>query len=492
MPVKGIGRQLNFKKEQGIVSAGNMTNRLKPALHTRIITFIGPALTLASLLSLPLQASETEDCTAQFENTRYQAAKNVCQQAAELGDAKAAFLLATIYYQGLTGSADDQRGLFWDKVAAEKGYPEAAYRLALAYQIGQGTALDESQAFRWYMQAARAHHAKAQRNLGAMYESGAGVEKNIEKAYFWYLQSAKQGVSDAQLRVGTMLLEGRGVAEDRATAQHWIRKSAQAGNHNAQLALGVMLAEIDPADSVVWYQKSADQGNLFAKHNLALVYFTGQGVAVDYQRALQFAHEAVDSGNVQAQPLLKQIRLKLQQQIVSDLQAEKARVSNLINASEGKNVVLTQTAAKILPAAVVSSAFQPSPEVAGAVRAAPAQPAVGVVAPGPASAPAEAEYQALPDGWILTQPAQRFVIQLTYGMDEKGIHKYIRQSGLTDNVRYYRTQRDAGLFYMLVFGEYESVAEAQQAVAQLPAAARKSHWIRKIATLQEHYRTPLL
>ncbi|MEH6575446.1 MAG: hypothetical protein V7731_00045 [Amphritea sp.] len=491
-----------------MISAGNLTDRLKLTLFKHVMGSLSAVLLLSSIQPLPLQAAETDGCYSSFENTDYQDAKAFCQEAAELGDAKAAYLLATIYYQGLSVQADDQRGLFWDEVAADKGYPEAAYRLALAYQLGQGTEQDLQQALHWYMLAARAHHAKAQRNLGAMYEIGAGVEENIEKAYFWYQLSARQGLDDAQLRIGTMLLEGRGVGQDRATAQHWIRKSAQAGNHNAQLALGVILAEIDPADSVHLYQKSADQGNLFAKHNLALVYYTGQGVDVDYPRALQFANEAVDSGNSQVKPLLKQIRLKMQLQIVSDLQAKKARMDALLSSTEiaATEIAATEIAATeiastepadrktnhatggLIPAGVLSSDMQ----IKTAAITLPTEPTAAgfsaVKVHDSVVLPANSPYQMKPDGWIMQQPTQRFVIQLANGMDEKGIHKYIRQKELPEGTRYYRTQRGAEVFYILVYGEYESVVQATNAVLQLTVAAQKNHWIRQINTLQKLYR----
>jgi len=76
--------------------------------------------------------SNSNECYQLFSSADYADARTQCQELAELGDAKAAFLLATMYYQALGTEEEDQRGLFWDKVAAEKGHPESAYRLGLA------------------------------------------------------------------------------------------------------------------------------------------------------------------------------------------------------------------------------------------------------------------------------------------------------------------------------------------------------------------------
>ena len=90
-----------------------------------------------------------DECYQLFSTANYQLAKQQCQELAELGDAKAAFLMANIYYQGLGTKQDDQRGLFWDQIAAEKGHPESAYRLGLAYQLGQGVSQSNSKARNW-------------------------------------------------------------------------------------------------------------------------------------------------------------------------------------------------------------------------------------------------------------------------------------------------------------------------------------------------------
>ncbi len=452
------------------------------------------ALILFSLTSTPLKASNS--CYQAFDEKEYSDAREYCQSIAELGDARAAFLLATIYYQGLDVPEDDQRGLFWDEVAAEKGHPEAAYRLALAYQLGQGVTQSNTQARRWYMQAALARHPKAQKQLGAMFETGITGEVNLEKAFEWYLKAARQGLADAQLRAGTMLLEGVGIAKDEAHAQHWIRKAAEAGNANAQVALGVMLVQIDPAESVSWYKKSAHQGNGLAMQNLASMYYTGEGVDKNHPLALELAQRAVSAGNMAAKPLLSRIQLEEQQQRIADLQAEKQRLS----------VQLAQMPSQTVVAEVVAENVTPEPTETLALISMP-EPAAGhseVITTDLVSARADNGLDKvqlatdttaenpflLPDGWIMGQSKKSYTIQLTNGPDEVGIHKYIQQKRLPEEVRYYRTRRDAGVFYVLIYGEYSSVASAREALKSLPAAARRDHWIRNISTLQKHYRQP--
>ena len=583
-------------------------------------------------MPLSLEAAQQADCYQSYSERDLVTAQQTCQGLAEQNDARAAFILATIYYQ--EGSvAGDQRGIFWDKVAAENGHAEAAYRLALAYQLGQGLEQDNTQAARWYTQAAQAHHAKAQRSLGAMYEGGYGVKQNFQQAYAWYKRAAAQGLPDAQLRLGTIFFEGRGVKADRVQAQHWIRKSAEAGNHNAQLALGVMLAEIDPQDSARWYQRSADQGNVSAKQNLALIYFSGQGVERDLPKALMLVDEAIESGNYASQALRTEIVAELQPEVVAvkenfakesvvkestvtkntveeitaqettlidnpaeeqfakavDAQnnaveestsektsvkasvtetvvTEKSAVALVVPVNEeliteteveaSKNTLvsveqqpinsemasqavvddassqhqaqalltlasvqvsvdaitqMTESAppaasAETVAVAVVTGTAEPvkradndtvklaiaSVETANDSGNVTAKPLSVVTPVEPLLKKESGSYGMEADDWLMRQPAERYVIQLTNGEFKKGMEKYIRRAGLknVEGWHFYRTQRDAGLYYVLVYGEYETVAAAKKALAKLPRKARRSHWVRQYSTLQKLYRTP--
>ena len=578
-------------------------------------------------LPLSLEAAQQADCYQSYSERDLVAAQQSCQGLAEQNDARAAFILATIYYQK-GSTAGDQRGIFWDKVAAENGHAEASYRLALAYQLGQGVEQDNQQAVRWYTQAAQAHHAKAQRSLGAMYEGGYGVKTNLQQAYAWYKRAAAQGLPDAQLRLGTLFFEGRGVKEDRVQAQHWIRKSAEAGNHNAQMALGVMLAEIDPQDSVRWYQRSADQGNVSAKQNLALVYFSGQGVSRDLTKALRLVDEAIEAGNYSAKPLREQILAEMSPTVQEDVQTAAAEttpqaspevvsedaqpelavtdntveqgetlnqparapsaendfvvtvpdevtpeaaqlatpvakteqdlasenVSEVSEAdviaaadteqfrsevleptvtgetsvlkpnsdisdetltlasvqvdadtisqvtdsnppaasasSESRNeAVVDEVAVSEMPAQTETSETEPAAAVS-VTESEPAEPFVNPVPPVLEKEPGPYGMEA--DNWLMQQPSERYVIQLTNGEYKEGMEKYIRRVGLKDveGWHFYRTQRDAGLYYVLVYGEFETVAAAKKALAGLPRKARRSHWVRQYSTLQKLYRTP--
>ncbi|WP_299200854.1 SPOR domain-containing protein [uncultured Amphritea sp.] len=486
------------------------STRLNLVFRLPTLLGVSSALLFSSVSSAADQ--NNGECYQLFSSAEYQSARSQCQEFAELGDAKAAFLLATMYYQALGTVEDDQRGLFWDQVAAEKGHPESAYRLGLAYQLGQGVGQSNSKARHWYQQAALAQHAKAQKLLGAMFETGAAGEKDQSKAYQWYLKAAQQGLVGAQLKVGTMLLEGRGVSANRASAQHWIRKAAEAENANAQVAMGVMLAEIDPQESLSWYQRSAKQGNSLALQNLALVYYAGQGVEADHNKAAELAQQAVDAGNSEAAALLNLIRLETEQQKVVELQAEKQQLTRQIresipdNGSGEQQLLLatlavegvlpqTQTDVPAAPADVTETSAVVATQASEAETASVSEDRQSDDLQSKDAQPEQPLWQpdnpyALPDGWVMDKFPPDFTIQLLYGTDEVGILNYIKKHNLPDSVRYFRTQREAGLFYVLIYGDYKTIPEATAALAEIPESARKSHWVRKYRRLQELYLPP--
>lgn len=174
-------------------------------------------------------------------------------------------------------------------------------------------------------------------------------------------------------------------------------------------------------------------------HNLALIYFKGGYLPKDTELALAYARSSVRLGHRPSEDIIQAI--VMEQKVA------------------GQNI-----AAQI--------------------------PAAGTVANNVAEPAGHETFARLPDGWIMQQAAERYVIQLSNGQHETGIQKYIHKHNLSGPVHYYRTRRIAGIFYVLVYGEYDTVKAAKQALKALPPAVQKDHWIRSVAQLQKVYRQP--
>ena len=77
--------------------------------------------------------------------------------------------------------------------------------------------------------------------------------------------------------------------------------NAYANNYNA----GFVAAESgDYAAAVAYWKPLAEQGHALAQFNLALLYHSGEGVAVDEQKAVTLYHMSADNGYFMAQAFL--------------------------------------------------------------------------------------------------------------------------------------------------------------------------------------------
>ena len=81
----------------------------------------------------------------------------------------------------------------------------------------------------------------------------------------------------------------------------WYSKSAEQGNAEAQFLLGCCYhvgsgVTENKETAVYWYSKSAEQGNAEAQNQLAYCYENGEGVAVDEQMAVYWCRKAAEQG----------------------------------------------------------------------------------------------------------------------------------------------------------------------------------------------------
>ena len=76
------------------------------------------------------------------------------KSSAEAGDARAQYLLATLYLTGRGVAQDTYNAFHWCKLAAEEEVLEAQFQLGLMYLEGEGVTEDEGEAMKWLWIAA--------------------------------------------------------------------------------------------------------------------------------------------------------------------------------------------------------------------------------------------------------------------------------------------------------------------------------------------------
>ena len=117
---------------------------------------------------------------------------------AEADVAEAAFLMGTIYDEGLSVAADPSLAAAWFHRAADQGHLLAAHNLGNAYAAGRGVPQSDSMAIFWWRRPAAAGDAVPQFRLGQMYEQGRGVARDLRQAVDWYRRAAERGYVAAQ------------------------------------------------------------------------------------------------------------------------------------------------------------------------------------------------------------------------------------------------------------------------------------------------------
>ena len=150
-----------------------------------------------------------------------------------IGAASAVLLLAVVL--GFACSPSEVEKL---TEAANNGDAEAAYTLAGIYASGSGVGQDLKKAAELYRSAAEKGHAKAQLEMGNAYSEGKGVTKSDKMAAVWWKKAADQGDMNAQYALGKAYAEGRGVQRNDGVAAVWLSKAAKQGKKDAVAILG--------------------------------------------------------------------------------------------------------------------------------------------------------------------------------------------------------------------------------------------------------------
>ena len=117
--------------------------------------------------------------------------------------------------------------------AAEQGDAKAQFLLGTMYDDGKGVPQDYKQAVVWYRKAAEQGSPSGQILLGTMYDDGKGVPQNYKEAVTWYRKAAEQGDDVAQEQLGNMYHDGKGVLQDDVNAYAWASLAAAQGNVEA-------------------------------------------------------------------------------------------------------------------------------------------------------------------------------------------------------------------------------------------------------------------
>jgi hypothetical protein len=152
----------------------------------RALRSVLAGLGLALGLCVAAWAGPLEDGAGAYERGDFAAALAAWKPAAEAGDRRAQYALATLYDAGEGVAKDQTEAARWFEKAAMQGDADAQFALGVDYDTGEGVAADKARAAAWYRRAADQGHASAMYNLGLMCREGDGVVRDTLGAYKWF------------------------------------------------------------------------------------------------------------------------------------------------------------------------------------------------------------------------------------------------------------------------------------------------------------------
>lgn len=139
------------------------------------------------------------------------------------------------------------------------------------------------------------------------------------------------------------------------------------------------------------------------------------------------------------------------------------------------------------PAAAEVAVPEPASSRPAAAAAGPAPESAAAAAAPPASdaaTPPAAAATVLREDWLRERPAAHYTLQLLGVRSEASLRSYLAQYKPPGPVAYFRTEYKGGEWFVLVQGDYASMAAARGAVSALPAAIRKAKpWPRSFASV---------
>ena len=103
-----------------------------------------------------------------------------------------------------------------------------------------------------------------------------------------------------------MYEKGLGGIRSPKQALVWFKRSASQGNIEAMNSIGLMYftasgVSQDYQKTIEWYTKAANLGNSSAQYNLGVMHLEGQGVSVDSKKAFEWFAKAAELGLAKAQ-----------------------------------------------------------------------------------------------------------------------------------------------------------------------------------------------
>ena len=145
-----------------------------------------------------------------------------------------------------------------------------------------------------------------------------------------------------------------------------------------------------------------------------------------------------------------------------------------------------QRAQQAEPRTVPTQTMAPPP---APVSAPTAVASAASIAGMPGSAQPTSESTPKDAAWVKSMSADRYTLQLLGGANKSAIESFVKQNGSYRKMGYFETSHQGKPWYVVVYGDFSSRAQAVAAVGNLPAQLKSSNpWPRSAADVQSKMR----
>ena len=255
----------------------------------------------------------------------FQKAEQILLSESQSGNVLAIHYLGKLHSTDKLGAKDEKKSLRYYSEAlkgflevepsSKKLKPYVQYRIGKMYCYGSGTEQNYQKAFEWFERSAKQKNKFAQYSLANLYYYGNGVEKDLSQAFLWYRKSSAQGQPYASYAIAQMYNKGEYVNQSEETAQRYY-KSALSGflkleskdqaDDNLYYKLGSMFkkglgTDIDMDRAIDYFKRSAEMNNKNGLYEygkeLLLELISGEHLDQDIDKGLAMLTECADSGD---------------------------------------------------------------------------------------------------------------------------------------------------------------------------------------------------
>ena len=230
-------------------------------------------------------------------------------KSATEGNKFAQYSLANLYYYGNDVERDLSQAFLWYQKSSAQGQPYASYAIAQMYNKGEYVTQNEDTAQRYYNAALSGFlelESKDQADdnlyykLGSMFKKGLGTGIDMDKAIDYFKRSAEMNNKNGLYEYGKALLLGEHISQDKKKAVKLLEKAIKLENINAKRFLALEYISDEHLDQDIdkgfaMLTECADSGDNFACYKLGKIYFKGDIVLQDLDKAEKYLLSAEDN-----------------------------------------------------------------------------------------------------------------------------------------------------------------------------------------------------